>query len=77
MRANVDKFAKLATLEMGKRINEARGEVNFSANILAYYAKNAEHFLAPVKLDPTYGDAYMESSPIGLIRAYPVDTHTH
>jgi succinate-semialdehyde dehydrogenase/glutarate-semialdehyde dehydrogenase len=67
MRANVDKFAKLATLEMGKRINEARGEVNFSANILAYYAKNAEHFLAPVKLDPTYGDAYMESSPIGLI----------
>ena len=67
MRANVDKFAKLATLEMGKRINEARGEVNFSANILAYYAKNAEHFLAPVKLDPTYGDAYMESSPIGVI----------
>src|ERR1035437_4268388 len=30
MRANVDKFAKLATLEMGKLINEARGEVNFS-----------------------------------------------
>jgi succinate-semialdehyde dehydrogenase/glutarate-semialdehyde dehydrogenase len=67
MRANVDKFAKLATLEMGKRINEARGEVNFSANILAYYAKNAEQFLAPVKLDPTDGEAYMESSPIGVV----------
>ena len=36
------------TLEMGKRINEARGEVEFSSNILAYYAKNAERFLAPV-----------------------------
>ena len=36
MRANVDKFAKLATLEMGKLINEARGEMSFSANILAY-----------------------------------------
>jgi succinate-semialdehyde dehydrogenase/glutarate-semialdehyde dehydrogenase len=67
MRANVDKFAKLATLEMGKLINEARGEVNFSANILDYYAKNAERFLAPVKLDPTHGEAHMESSPIGVI----------
>ena len=67
MRANVDKFAILATLEMGKLINESRGEVNFSANILAYYAKNAERFLAPVKLDPTHGEAHMESSPIGVI----------
>jgi len=65
--ANVDKFAKLATLEMGKRIDEARGEVNFSGNILAYYAKNAESFLAPAKLNPTRGEAHMESSPIGVI----------
>ncbi len=36
------------TLEMGKRIDEARGEVEFSSNILAYYAKNAERFLADV-----------------------------
>src|SRR5476651_1942841 len=28
-----DEFAKLATLEMGKRISEARGEVEFSSNI--------------------------------------------
>jgi succinate-semialdehyde dehydrogenase/glutarate-semialdehyde dehydrogenase len=55
------------TLEMGKRINEARGEVEFSSNILAYYAKNAERFLAPVKLHPTVGEAHMESSPLGVI----------
>ena len=67
MHANVDKFAKLATLEMGKRIDEARGEVNFSGNILAYYAKNAESFLAPAKLNPSRGEAHMESSPIGVI----------
>jgi succinate-semialdehyde dehydrogenase / glutarate-semialdehyde dehydrogenase len=67
MRAHVDDFAKLATLEMGKRIDEARGEVNFSANILDYYAKNAEGFLAPEKLKPTHGEAHMESSPIGVI----------
>ena len=67
MHANVDDFAKLATLEMGKRIDEARGEVNFSGNILAYYAKNAEKFLAPEKLHPEHGEAHMESSPIGVI----------
>ena len=67
MHAQVDKFAKLASLEMGKLINEARGEVNFSANILAYYAKNGERFLAPEKLHPEVGSAHMESSPIGVI----------
>ena len=65
--ARVDEFAQLMTLEMGKRISEARGEVEFSSRILAYYAKNAERFLAPVKLDPTVGEAHMESSPIGVI----------
>jgi succinate-semialdehyde dehydrogenase/glutarate-semialdehyde dehydrogenase len=63
----VDEFAKIMTLEMGKRIVEAKGEVEFSARILAYYAKNAEKFLAPVKLNPTQGEAHMESSPIGVI----------
>jgi succinate-semialdehyde dehydrogenase/glutarate-semialdehyde dehydrogenase len=60
-------FAHTMTLEMGKRISEARGEVEFSSRILAYYAKNAETFLAPVKLHPTRGQAHMESSPIGVI----------
>jgi succinate-semialdehyde dehydrogenase/glutarate-semialdehyde dehydrogenase len=67
MHARVDDFARPMTLEMGKRINEARGEVEFSSNILAYYAKNAERFLAPVKLHPTVGEAQMESSPLGVI----------
>jgi succinate-semialdehyde dehydrogenase/glutarate-semialdehyde dehydrogenase len=67
MHAHVDEFATLATLEMGKRIDEARGEVKFSGNILDYYAKNAEAFLAPETLHPTQGEAHMESSPIGVI----------
>jgi succinate-semialdehyde dehydrogenase/glutarate-semialdehyde dehydrogenase len=60
-------FAQIMTMEMGKRITEARGEVEFSSQILAYYAENAERFLAPVKLHPTAGEAHMESSPIGVI----------
>jgi succinate-semialdehyde dehydrogenase/glutarate-semialdehyde dehydrogenase len=67
MRFDVDRFAKHATVEMGKLINEARREVEYSADILAYYAKNAEHFLAPVKLHPQHGKAHIESSPIGVI----------
>jgi len=67
MAAQVETFAHTMTLEMGKRISEARGEVEFSSRILAYYAKNAEKFLAPVKLHPTRGEAHMESSPIGVI----------
>ena len=67
MHEKLEELAHTMTLEMGKRINEARGEVEFSSQILAYYAKNAEHFLAPVKLHPTIGDAHMESSPIGVV----------
>jgi succinate-semialdehyde dehydrogenase/glutarate-semialdehyde dehydrogenase len=67
LRARTDAFAHTMTIEMGKRIDESRGEVEFSSQILAYYAKNAEHFLAPEKLNPTVGYAHMESSPIGVI----------
>ena len=67
LHANVDHFARLATLEMGKRIDEARGEVRFSGDILAYYAGHAEDFLDPVPLKPRFGAAHMESSPTGVI----------
>ncbi|WP_284945055.1 NAD-dependent succinate-semialdehyde dehydrogenase [Acidisoma cladoniae] len=67
MHEQVETLAHTMTLEMGKRINEARGEVEFSSNILAYYAKNAETFLAPDELHPTIGEAHMECSPIGVI----------
>lgn len=67
LHAHVDDFAQLETLEMGKRISEARGEVKFSADILAYYAEHAEGFLAPLKLHPQRGQAHMESSPLGVL----------
>jgi succinate-semialdehyde dehydrogenase/glutarate-semialdehyde dehydrogenase len=56
-------FARLATLKMGKRIDEALDEANFSGNVLAYYAKNAGNFLAPVALNPEHGEAHLKSSP--------------
>jgi succinate-semialdehyde dehydrogenase/glutarate-semialdehyde dehydrogenase len=67
LHSQVDDFARLETLEMGKRIDEARGEVKFSGDILAYYAQHAESFLAPTQLHPMHGQAHMESSPIGVL----------
>jgi succinate-semialdehyde dehydrogenase/glutarate-semialdehyde dehydrogenase len=67
MHKRVDELANTMTLEMGKRIAEAKGEVEFSGNILGYYAKNAERFLANVELHPVLGEGHMESSPIGVI----------
>ena len=67
LHAHVDDFARLETLEMGKRVDEARGEVGFSGDILAYYAKHAESFLAPSQLHPKIGEAHMESSPTGVL----------
>jgi succinate-semialdehyde dehydrogenase/glutarate-semialdehyde dehydrogenase len=67
MRARVDEFARPVTLEMGKLIEEARGEVALSADIIDYYARNAERFLAPEHLKPRSGKATIVSSPFGVL----------
>src|SRR5665647_2764340 len=67
MRERVDEFAKPVTLEMGKLIAEARGEVALSADIIEYYAWNSEEFLAPQILKPKLGEAVIESSPFGVL----------
>ncbi|MBF6557813.1 MAG: NAD-dependent succinate-semialdehyde dehydrogenase [Acidimicrobiales bacterium] len=67
MRERSDELARLVTLEMGKLIDEARGEVELSADIIDYYAQNAERFLAPEQLKPSSGGAQVESNPIGVL----------
>src|SRR5450759_5115578 len=77
LRERVDEFARPMTLEMGKRIEEARGEVAVSADIIDYYAKNAERFLAPQKLKPKSGQAVIESSPLGVLFGVQPVSYTH
>ena len=67
MRERVEEFARPVTLEMGKLIEQARGEVKLSADIIDYYAENAERFLAPEQLHPSSGEAAVESSPFGVL----------
>jgi succinate-semialdehyde dehydrogenase/glutarate-semialdehyde dehydrogenase len=66
-RAAVDEFARPVTLEMGKLIDQARGEVVLSADIIDYYAKNAERFLAPQPLKPRSGEAKVVNTPLGVL----------
>ncbi len=67
MLENIDELAGLITLEMGKLIAQAKGEVKLSAEILTYYAHNAEEFLAPQILKPSEGEAVIMSNPIGVL----------
>lgn len=62
-----ERLARLASMEMGKRISEARDEVQLSATILQYYADRAEGFLAPQAIDTRIGDAHLEYSPLGAL----------
>ena len=60
-------LARLATIEMGKRIAESRGEVELSAAILQYFADHAATFLAPRPIKSAMGDAHLEFSPFGVL----------
>ncbi len=62
-----EELARLATLEMGKRIAESRGEVELSASIMQHFADNAESLLAPKKINSAMGDARLEYSPLGVL----------
>jgi succinate-semialdehyde dehydrogenase/glutarate-semialdehyde dehydrogenase len=63
MREQIKEFAQPVTLEMGKLIDQAWGEVQLSADILDYYAVNAERFLATEHLKPSSGEAIIVSTP--------------
>jgi succinate-semialdehyde dehydrogenase / glutarate-semialdehyde dehydrogenase len=65
MQSRTQELARLATLEMGKRIRESVGELRLSASIVEYYATNGEKFLQPQRIDAKYGDAEIHYEPLG------------
>jgi succinate-semialdehyde dehydrogenase / glutarate-semialdehyde dehydrogenase len=67
LRDNAEEYARTITREMGKRIVEARVEVNLSANILDYYAQRAHEFLAPKQLPDVSGGAKVHVDPVGVL----------
>ncbi|MGK6326469.1 NAD-dependent succinate-semialdehyde dehydrogenase [Erwinia sp. DT-104] len=67
--SRVDELAKTASIEMGKLIEQSRGEVQLCAKIARYYAENAERFLAPTSYPTDLGEAWVENHPIGVLVA--------
>ena len=66
LRENAEEYARYLTLEMGKLIAEARGEVALSAAIIDYYAARAEAYLKPQPLPEAPG-SIVEARPLGII----------
>nr|WP_271213420.1 aldehyde dehydrogenase family protein [Rhodococcus wratislaviensis]GLK40514.1 succinate-semialdehyde dehydrogenase [Rhodococcus wratislaviensis] len=64
-----DDLAAIIHREMGKPVDQALMEVDFSASIYAYYAANAEAFLAdePIELRGGEGSALIRRQPLGAI----------
>jgi succinate-semialdehyde dehydrogenase/glutarate-semialdehyde dehydrogenase len=67
LRSKKKELAKIITLEMGKLLSHAEGEIKLSAEIFDYYAKNAETLLADKILNPVHGQAFIRNSPIGVL----------
>ena len=69
LRDNVDEYAQMITLEMGKPITESRGEVNKCAWVCDYYAENAEAFLSDEVIPTDAQKSFVRHDPIGCVLA--------
>ncbi|HET6294739.1 MAG TPA: NAD-dependent succinate-semialdehyde dehydrogenase [Kribbella sp.] len=62
-----DELAAIMTLEMGKRINEGRGEIGIVVDIFRYYADNGPALLADEPVPIKGGEALITKEPIGAL----------
>ena len=69
LRENVDEYAEVITLEMGKPITEAKSEVNKCALVCDYYAEHAEEFLAIESIETDASKSFVRHDPIGAVFA--------
>ncbi len=69
LRENVDEYARMITLEMGKPISESRAEVNKCAWVCDYYAENAIEFLADETISTDAQQSFIRHNPLGTILA--------
>ncbi|WP_312242070.1 aldehyde dehydrogenase family protein [Pantoea sp.] len=69
LRQRQDELAQMATLEMGKPIAQARGEVLKCADLCDWYAANGAAMLAPQATQVENQQAWQEFRPLGVILA--------
>ncbi|MBI5223941.1 NAD-dependent succinate-semialdehyde dehydrogenase [Candidatus Micrarchaeota archaeon] len=61
------KYARLATIEMGKPINQAISEIEKCTLACEYHAQNAERFLEDEKIETESKKSYVAYEPMGVI----------
>lgn len=69
LRANIEEYARLITLEMGKIIRESRAEVEKCAWVCEYYAEHAESFLKDEMIESDASKSCVTFEPIGTVLA--------
>lgn len=69
LRARKDQYATMISMEMGKPITEAMGEVEKCAWVCDYYAENAEAFLEEEEIETDATRSFVRNSPIGAVFA--------
>src|SRR6184192_168890 len=69
LRARVDRYARLATLEMGKPINEAKAEIEKCAFGAEHFARSASRYLADEEIRANARRSIVAFQPLGVILA--------
>jgi len=69
LRTDVDTYANMISMEMGKPIYESRAEVNKCAWVCDYYAENAASFLANEIIKTDAQQSFVRHDPIGGVLA--------
>jgi len=67
MRDDEERLARLMTVEMGKPIVEARGEVQKAAWCAEHYAEHGAEYLADVELSSDASLSYVQHLPLGPV----------
>lgn len=67
LRQQREELATIMTLEMGKKIEDARPEIDLCATIFEYYADNGATILAPKEYNTQEGKGTLVHQPVGVI----------
>jgi len=69
LRDNVEEYARVMALEMGKPIRDGRSETEKCAWVCDYYADNADKFLARETIETDASRSFVSYQPLGVVLA--------
>ncbi len=67
VQANKERYAKLATREMGRPFRESISEIEKSIAVSRFYIENAENFLQEEHIPTEASKSYVQYDPLGVI----------